>query len=53
MVNVLERLAHEVDYPERKTCYGQLAFNSDYFSDAKQVAQRILNACSFSEPMAP
>lgn len=42
MVNVLERLGHEVDYPEGQTCCGQPAFNSGYFKEAREVADHFL-----------
>ncbi len=42
MVNVLERLGHEVDYPEGQTCCGQPAFNSGYADQARDVADHFL-----------
>lgn len=42
MVNVLERLGHQVDYPEGQTCCGQPAFNSGYFKEARDVADHFL-----------
>jgi L-lactate dehydrogenase complex protein LldE len=42
MVNVLERLGHQVDYPEAQTCCGQPAFNSGYFDEARRVADHFL-----------
>ena len=49
MVNVLERLGHQVDYPENQTCCGQPAFNSGYFNDARKVADHFLNTFSDCE----
>ena len=46
MVNVLERLGHEVDYPQGQTCCGQPAFNSGYFEEARKVADHFLNTFS-------
>jgi L-lactate dehydrogenase complex protein LldE len=46
MVNVLERLGHEVDYPEGQTCCGQPAFNSGYFKEARDVADHFLKTFS-------
>lgn len=46
MVNVLERLGHEVDYPEGQTCCGQPAFNSGYFKESRQVADHFLRTFS-------
>jgi L-lactate dehydrogenase complex protein LldE len=42
MVNVLERLGHQIDYPEAQTCCGQPAFNSGYFNEARSVADHFL-----------
>ena len=42
MVNVLERLGHEVDYPEGQTCCGQPAFNMGYNDQACGVAKHFL-----------
>jgi L-lactate dehydrogenase complex protein LldE len=38
MVRVLEKLGHEVDYPENQTCCGQPPFNSGYWEEAKGAA---------------
>ena len=42
MVKVLERLGHEVLYPEGQTCCGQPPFNSGYWDEARVVASRQL-----------
>ena len=42
MVRVLERLGHAVEYDERQTCCGQPAFNSGYWQEARNVAERTL-----------
>jgi L-lactate dehydrogenase complex protein LldE len=42
MVKVIERLGHTVDYPEGQTCCGQPPFNSGYWPEARQVAERQL-----------
>ena len=42
MVKILERLGHEVDYPEGQTCCGQPPFNSGYWPEARDVAARQL-----------
>lgn len=42
MVKVLERLGHEIDYPEGQTCCGQPPFNSGYWEEARAVAARTL-----------
>lgn len=43
VVEVLERLGHEVDYPERFTCCGQPAFNAGCHKDARPVAAMCLD----------
>lgn len=43
MVRVLERLGHQVDYPEGQTCCGQPAFNSGYWDEARAIAERMLD----------
>ncbi len=44
MVRILEKLGHEVDYPESQTCCGQPAFNSGYWGEARAVADTMLDA---------
>jgi L-lactate dehydrogenase complex protein LldE len=39
-VRLLERLGHEVDFPERQTCCGQLHFNTGYHGEALSLARR-------------
>lgn len=41
-VQVLERLGHSVECPERVACCGQPAFNSGYWEEARTVAVRTL-----------
>jgi len=43
VVDVLERLGFNVDFPEAQTCCGQPAFNSGYREEARQVARHFLN----------
>lgn len=38
MVELLERLGHDVDYPADQTCCGQPAFNAGHFAEARRVA---------------
>src|SRR5581483_7901768 len=42
MVQVLERLGHQVECPEEITCCGQPAYNSGYWDEARLVASRTL-----------
>jgi L-lactate dehydrogenase complex protein LldE len=39
-VRVLERLGHEVVFPEEQTCCGQMHLNSGYARDARRLADR-------------
>ncbi len=43
VVEVLERLGHEVEFPSAQTCCGQPAFNSGYWNEAREVASRFLD----------
>ena len=49
IVRVLERLGHEVDYPEAQTCCGQPAFNSGYWDEARLVAGRQMSVFQDAE----
>ena len=49
MVQVLERLGCEVDYPEGQTCCGQPAFNSGYWDEARAVAEHALETFAASD----
>ncbi len=40
VVSVLERLGHEVDFPEEQTCCGQMHFNTGYARDGLELAAR-------------
>jgi L-lactate dehydrogenase complex protein LldE len=40
IVEVLERLGHQVEFPEAQTCCGQPPFNSGYWDEAREVARR-------------
>jgi len=42
MVEILERLGHQVDCPENIACCGQPAFNAGFWEDAKQVASKFI-----------
>lgn len=39
-VTVLRRVSVEVDFPEAQTCCGQPAFNTGYWSEARELAER-------------
>ena len=47
VVKLLEYLEIDSDFPEKQTCCGQPAFNTGYWSEARQVARHFLT--SFQE----
>jgi L-lactate dehydrogenase complex protein LldE len=49
MVEILERLGHQIDYRENLACCGQPAFNSGYWDEARDVAVKVLHALKDSE----
>ncbi|MCC7518659.1 MAG: (Fe-S)-binding protein [Verrucomicrobiae bacterium] len=49
VVRVLERLGHEVDFPEDQTCCGQPAFNSGHWDLARDTACSFLDAFAGAE----
>lgn len=49
VVEVLEHLGVEVDFPEAQTCCGQPAFNSGYRAEAAAVGKQFLTAFKDSE----
>lgn len=42
-VRVLERLGHEVIFPEAQTCCGQMHLNSGYAREAERLGRRFVN----------
>ncbi len=42
MVEILERLGHKVVVPENVVCCGQPPFNSGYWDEARNVAEKVL-----------
>ena len=42
VVEVLERLGHQVDFPLEQTCCGQMHFNTGYRGQAYPIARRFL-----------
>ena len=48
-VGVLERLGHEVEFPEAQTCCGQLHFNTGYQDEALALARRFVHVFSDAE----
>lgn len=49
MVEVLERLGCEVDFPAEQTCCGQVAYNSGYHKEAKEVAKHMIQTFEHAE----
>src|SRR3954454_23194221 len=43
VVQVLERLGHQVEFPMAQTCCGQMHYNSGYRSEALQLMQHFAN----------
>jgi L-lactate dehydrogenase complex protein LldE len=48
-VRLLERLGHEVDFPEPQTCCGQLHFNTGYHEEALALARRFARVFADAE----
>ncbi|MGZ4788265.1 MAG: (Fe-S)-binding protein [Terriglobales bacterium] len=49
MARVLRRIGCDIDFPEDQTCCGQPAFNSGYWSEARDVAERFLRVFANAE----
>jgi L-lactate dehydrogenase complex protein LldE len=49
LVGLLERLGHEVDFPEEQTCCGQMHFNTGYAHAAVPLARRTVAAFEGAE----
>lgn len=49
IVNILEKLGHEIHYPMGLTCCGQPAFNSGFWDETRTVAARVLRLFEKSE----
>lgn len=49
VVDVLERLGHEVQFHESIICCGQPAFNSGFWDEARQVAEPVIRKLRRSE----
>ncbi|MCY3835300.1 MAG: (Fe-S)-binding protein [Anaerolineaceae bacterium] len=49
VVEILERLGIEIDYPLGQTCCGQPGFNSGHWEDARSVARQFLKAFAAAE----
>jgi len=49
VVDVLERLGLEVEFPDAQTCCGQPAFNSGYTDEARALAKHTITVLSASD----
>jgi L-lactate dehydrogenase complex protein LldE len=49
IVQILERLGHDVDYPAELACCGQPAFNSGYWDETRPIAERVLRRLQDAE----
>src|SRR5215472_9664540 len=49
MVQILEKLGHEVECPEEIACCGQPAYNSGYWAEARTVAVKVLERLQSAE----
>lgn len=49
MVRILEKLGHQIDYPEELTCCGQPGFNSGCWVEARPVAEKVLHRLKDAE----
>lgn len=49
VVDVLERLGVEVEFPDAQTCCGQPAFNSGYADEARALARHTIDVLSASD----
>jgi L-lactate dehydrogenase complex protein LldE len=49
VVDVLERLGLDVEFPDAQTCCGQPAFNSGYAEDARALARHTIDVLSQSD----
>jgi len=53
-VQVLERLGHEVVFPEQQTCCGQMHLNSGYARDAHRLGRRFVKLfCEYDAVVSP
>jgi L-lactate dehydrogenase complex protein LldE len=48
-VRLLERLGHEVDFPEEQTCCGQMHFNTGYRDEGLALARRLERVFAHAE----
>jgi len=51
MVRILEKLGHEVHYNTNQTCCGQMAFNSGFWEEAKEVGEKFIKDFPNNRPV--
>jgi L-lactate dehydrogenase complex protein LldE len=49
IVNILEGLGHQIDYPDELGCCGQPPFNAGYWDEAREAARPVLKRLRDSE----
>lgn len=49
IVQILEKLGHEIDYPEELGCCGQPPFNAGYWDEARDAARPVLKRLQASD----
>jgi len=49
VVEILEKLGLQIEFPTKQTCCGQPAFNGGFWEDARAMARHTLNVLSQSE----
>ena len=51
MVKILEKFGVEVNYNDNQTCCGQMAFNSGFWDEAKELGEKFINDFPNSRPI--
>jgi L-lactate dehydrogenase complex protein LldE len=51
MIRILEKLGHEVHYNPNQTCCGQMAFNSGFWEEAKDVGEKFIKDFPNNRPV--
>ncbi len=51
MVKILEKFGVEVNYNDNQTCCGQMAFNSGFWDEAKEMGEKFINDFPNNRPI--
>ncbi|MEZ5082302.1 MAG: (Fe-S)-binding protein [Bacteroidales bacterium] len=51
MVKILEKFGVEVNYNDNQTCCGQMAFNSGFWNEAKELGEKFINDFPNNRPI--